>query len=66
MWAKAAELLIKYLIKPLLIDGVVWLYKTIQEYFRKKKLEKENRKKVEAYENAETREDNSDSFSNLP
>lgn len=66
MWSNILQLIIKHLLKPLLIDGVVFLYKSIKEYFRKKKLKKDNAKKVDDYEKADNREENSDTFSNLP
>ena len=67
---KIYELLIKYVLKPLLMEGVAKLFKwagnTWKEFWRKRKLKKKNKKKVKAYEEASTVDESRDTFNDLP
>lgn len=70
MWAKIGQWILITLIKPALEKTLVALFKYIKnwvsEYFRKRKLKKENSKKVKRYEKATDIDDAGDSFDELP
>jgi hypothetical protein len=66
MWQKLAEKLLKWFLIPLIKDGINWAVKKVKEYFRKRKLKKDNDKKVQKYEKANNADDARDSFSKLP
>lgn len=67
---KLYQLLISNIIKPLLIEGALflfnWIKKSISEYFRKRKLKNENKKKIENYKKADGVDAAIDDFSELP
>jgi len=72
MQAKLLELISKYLLLPLLRDGVMWVvnsfrawYQNRQEMKRRKQAEKENIEKAEEYESS-TNNESTDSFNQLP
>ena len=71
------KLILKWVVLPLTKDLVVWLWKYAKigfqsavEYFRerkrKKQLKKKNNAKVKAYENAKSKDEHLDSYSDLP
>jgi hypothetical protein len=64
--SKIAELLAKWLLIPLIKDGINWAIKKVKEYFRKRKLKKDNDKKVKKYEDASNKDDARDSYSDMP
>lgn len=65
MWAKLGQLLITYLIKPLLEKGVIALVKFIQRKIYLSKKLKEDAKKAENHETS-TSENSTDTFNNMP
>lgn len=66
MQSKIMQLIITYLIKPLMMDGLVALKEWFQEKNRKRKLKKENKKKLKEHKNVKTKKAHGDSFNNLP
>lgn len=66
MLAKIGQMLITYLIKPLLIDAGKALMTFVKSWNEKRKRKKDSKKKKEKHQNAKTKADQSDSFSKLP
>ena len=66
MLAKIGQMLITYLIKPLLIDAGVGLISFFKKWNEKRKRAKDSKEKKEAHQNAKTKKDQSDSFNKLP
>ena len=70
MWATLGKFLASNIIKPLIEKYVKvfvrWLQFLWSERKRKAKLKKDNKKKVKAYEESSTENDDIDTFSNLP
>jgi len=66
MQAKLIEWLSKYLLIPLIMKGIQWIKDWTSEFFRKRKLKKENDKKVENYEESTTIDESRDTFRDLP
>lgn len=64
--ASIGKWLAQMLLLPLLKEGLAKLAKAFSDYIANKKLERENVKKGEAYENAKTEESARDEFGNLP
>jgi hypothetical protein len=63
---KIIELISRYLLIPLITEGFHFIVKWVRDYLEEKKLKKENKKKVEAYENSDNPNDDADSFGDLP
>lgn len=70
MWAKIGQWALQALLIPWLKDQgvtlVKWIKNAWKEYKRKKKLKKDNKKKVTDYENSTNQSDAHDSFEQLP
>lgn len=66
MWAKLVQLILVPLIERSVVALWKWATGSIKEFLRKRKLKKENTKKVEAYENSDSVDDSVDDFSKLP
>jgi YesN/AraC family two-component response regulator len=65
MWAKLGQLLVTYLLKPLIEKGVVAFVAYVKRKIKLKKKKKEDDVKAENHENSTT-ENSTDTFSDMP
>lgn len=66
MWARLVQLILVPLVEKSVVALWKWITGSIKEFLRKRKLKKENTRKVEAYENSDSVDDSADSFDQLP
>jgi len=66
MWAKLVQTLLMPLIQKSVVALFHYLKDAYQEWQRKRKLKKENDKKIKAFKESKVEEDITDTFSNLP
>ena len=60
------QAILTYILKPLFINLYKKIKYKVSEFFRKRKLKKENAKKVENYENSDNVDDAVDGFDGMP
>ena len=66
MWAKIVQAILLPLIQKSVVALYNWIIKSISEWKRKRKLKKDNEKKVKDYEEASNIDDANDSYNKLP
>lgn len=66
MWAKLLQAIIIPLIEKSVVALYKWIVKSFKDWLRKRKLKKENKKKVKNYEESDNIDDAVDDFSELP
>ena len=64
--AKFWQLLLTYVGLPLLKEGLSKLYKWVIDSINKAKKKKEDKKKLQEFKDAKTKDEHTDTFSNLP
>ena len=63
---KVIELLLTYVLKPLIEKGFKYFYRMAKDWYERRKLKKENKEKVENYKEADDIDSSADEFSKLP
>jgi hypothetical protein len=66
VWAKLVQAVLIPLVQKSVVALFNWVKNLITEYFRKKKLKKDNDKKVKDYEESDNIADARDDFNKLP